>query len=892
MKLWLFLVCLLCYFSSSAQQKLASEKGATPITIDNPKSTLNNTYAVVVGISDYQDNDIPDLRFADKDAEAFGNYLRSPAGGSLDGDHLKILLNKQATMAQFANALDWLMENTKESDQAIIYFSGHGDVEKKTLTQPGFLLCWDAPARVYMAGGAFALPMLQEVISTLSIQTKAKVIVILDACRAGKLAGSSVGGAQATAANLSKQFANEIKILSCQPNEYSIEGEQWGGGRGAFSFNLVNSLYGLADANKDLSITLQETGRYLEDHVTAEVAPVSQLPMVLGNRTEKIATVDPSVLAAFINVNANQMSMLSSIDTKGIEGEVLATLDSTTLMIYELFKKSLEEQAFLEPVTKCSESYYQLLMAEPKMKRLHSTIMRNYAAALQEEAQQTLNLWLKTNLKKTTQTGSNEAFSLSKFRVRVKYYIKCLDRAAELLGNKHYMYKSLMARKYFFEGYLLANTHNNPDKNLGEMAMANFRQSLQWEPDQPHVYWQMSRVFGYNIPQPDSVEYFTQAAINLYPNWIKPKVEGAFLLFECFHRLSSAKLFLDQAIQIDSSSEELFNVLALYYLKQNKLEEAKHYLKKAISLDSKFVYYWYNLGVTLKSKGEFEEAEHAFKTAIMLDSSFAPAWCILGNLYTKTNHFVEAESFLLKSITIDSLLYTGYLELGNLYKQTNRINQAETLLKKAVSINSKNGEAYNELGILYLATQRFSEAEQQYEKAIGCDSLNNGYRINLGYLYIENRQFDKAIEIYKKAISIDSTQSITYGELGYVYMVNSNYSQAELAFKKAIFLDSTNAIPIKHLGMVYYKTNRMTESRKCIQKVLSIAPNYAGAYLIMAYLNLSEGKFSESLENTEKAIVNGIGYEKLIKDDQLTLLREKPEWNILIKKYFPDKIKE
>ena len=25
------------------------------------------------------------------------------------------------------------------------------------------------------------------------------------------------------------QYANEVKILSCQPNEFSLEGEQWGG---------------------------------------------------------------------------------------------------------------------------------------------------------------------------------------------------------------------------------------------------------------------------------------------------------------------------------------------------------------------------------------------------------------------------------------------------------------------------------------------------------------------------------------------------------------------------------------------------------------------------------------------------------------------------------------
>ncbi|MBP6185223.1 MAG: hypothetical protein KA479_09805, partial [Saprospiraceae bacterium] len=55
------------------------------------------TWAVVVGISDYQDKDIPDLRFAHKDAEAFALWLQSPAGGSLDGDQLQVLINDKAT---------------------------------------------------------------------------------------------------------------------------------------------------------------------------------------------------------------------------------------------------------------------------------------------------------------------------------------------------------------------------------------------------------------------------------------------------------------------------------------------------------------------------------------------------------------------------------------------------------------------------------------------------------------------------------------------------------------------------------------------------------------------------------------------------------------------------
>ena len=34
----------------------------------------SSTRAVVIGITDYHDKDIPDLRFADRDAEAYANY--------------------------------------------------------------------------------------------------------------------------------------------------------------------------------------------------------------------------------------------------------------------------------------------------------------------------------------------------------------------------------------------------------------------------------------------------------------------------------------------------------------------------------------------------------------------------------------------------------------------------------------------------------------------------------------------------------------------------------------------------------------------------------------------------------------------------------------------------
>ena len=166
----ILITCFSCLFSLSL---LAQEKGVSPIPTGGTDGTAT-TYAVVVGISDYQDEGIPDLRFADKDAEAFANFLRSPAGGSLDENHLKLMTNEQVTLGQFDAALWWLVDECKEGDKVIIYFSGHGDVERRSMSQPGFLLCWDAPPHAYTGGGTYSLFFLKDIVSTLSVQNKVR----------------------------------------------------------------------------------------------------------------------------------------------------------------------------------------------------------------------------------------------------------------------------------------------------------------------------------------------------------------------------------------------------------------------------------------------------------------------------------------------------------------------------------------------------------------------------------------------------------------------------------------------------------------------------------------------------------------------------------------------
>ncbi|MBK9222865.1 MAG: caspase family protein [Saprospiraceae bacterium] len=644
MKNHIIIIVLTLFVSATdAQQsntKTQSEKGIAPLkVVSNQSSIVSNTYAVVVGISDYQDPGIPDLRFADKDAEAFANYLSSDAGGKLDVDHLKVLLNEKATVAQFAIALDWLMEVVKENDQVIIYFSGHGDVEKKTITQPGYLLCWDAPARVYLAGGALALPMFQDIITTLSAQNKAKVIVVTDACRSGKLAGSSVGGSQITGANLAKQYSNEIKILSCQPNEYSIEGEQWGGGRGAFSYHLVDALYGMADNNNDLIVNLQEAGRYIEDHVSAEVAPVSQVPMVLGNRTDVLSKVNVEILAAIKSGKSSQTMMLSAIDTKGMEEDVLSMVDTSVRMTYKLFKQALKDKVFLKPANACADSYYEQLIKEPKLERLHSTIKRNYAAALQDDAQQAINKYMKADVREISLSHKAKV-------VRYNDFPRQLNRAASLLGQQHYLYRTLQSRRAYFEGFPLIYGGEFTQDML-KNAAANFHEALAWNPDMPLAHLGMAWIHGYGWAQSDSAEYYIKLATQNSPTWIWPYVQLSKIYSTMIFDFLKAKEYLDLAAQIDSTSPLYWEAEGSYFFQQKRYSEAELVLKKIIESASSTICLPCSQNMLVQiylSTERLNEAMDLAQKLVSGDSSNFSSHNMMGVVLTKMGRYKEAEN--------------------------------------------------------------------------------------------------------------------------------------------------------------------------------------------------------------------------------------------------------
>ena len=806
------------------------------LSAQNFLSNKSTTRAVVVGISNYEDENISKLKYAHKDAIEFSRYLQTPAGGSVDSNDIKLLIDENATSGDVYKALFWLKRASHPGDRAIIYFSGHGDVESNVPDVPGFLLCWNSPPEVYMAGGTIEIGMLKKIVSNISVDSAAQVILVIDACRSGNLAGST-NGSQITGANLAEKVANEILILSCQPDELSYEGEQWGGGRGAFSYHLINGLYGKADEDDDLKINLDEIATYLKNNVRREVAPNSQWPNVVGDPRENLAFVDSDFLA-LADVGNNNPIQISENGSKGFEENFIETLDAEIKSKYDAFLNALEEQRFLLPKEDCADFYFEELMKETKLEKLFSSLRRHYAFKLQDGAQTVLNKWLKTDI-------SEILLSQTSQKLKYQNYPLYLERAATLLGEDHYMYPVFQARKNYFEGRLLALSSEKSDKKIDQGILDKFKEALKYQSHQPHVNLSISTTFGYNLLQPDSAEHYARLASADAPTWLLPYTYTAYMFSDKYKDFEKAASYLREANQIDSTDILVLNGWGNYHFHKKEYDKAELYYQRCLTLDSTFFYTYNNLGSVNAKAKNFSEAERFYKKVIQIDSTFVDAYINLGIIYGDMRDFKKAESSYKKALQFNPKSAHAFRGLGAVYINTKRYDEGGSNLLKSIEIDSGFAGAYHNLGVLYMRTEFYSDGKDQLLKAVELDSTRRNSYYNLGTVCNTLEQYDEAVSYFEKALAMRPSFN-TYLNLGNTYFFQKEYEKAEENYSKAAQLKPENVNAIYNIGFVQNLRNNYTDAELNMQKVIELDSNH-----IMAYYTL--GGIYSNTQKYEKA---------------------------------------
>lgn len=257
-----------------------------------PERLTTEKYAVVVGIARYQNAGLglTALKHADRDAEAFRDYLLSPEGGSFKRENIMYLVNEEATSTRLRSALFTFLTRPRDQDFVVLYFAGHGAPDPNDRRNL-YLLTYDTKVED-MGGTAFPMWQLQDVFTR--VLRARRVVTFADSCHSYGISGQSYG-ASSKSNNLINQYLTTVAgtaeraiLTASDVSQLSMEGSQWGGGHGVFTYFVLKGIRGEADLNRDGVVTAGELFYFVREQVKKETGG-EQTPLALPGLAESLA---------------------------------------------------------------------------------------------------------------------------------------------------------------------------------------------------------------------------------------------------------------------------------------------------------------------------------------------------------------------------------------------------------------------------------------------------------------------------------------------------------------------------------------------------------------------------------------------------------------------------
>ncbi len=235
------------------------------------------TWALVIGVSKYQK--LPQdlwLQYPEADAASFSLHLASARGGAVPADQMLVLTNEQATTEAVRHAFQTLLQNPGKNDTVYIFVAAHGTVDNNG----AYILTYDSdPGN--LAGTAVSMAELHSIVEQ-EASRAGHVILLADVCHAATIAGQKTASLGGVLEKLGETSGEMLGLMAARPTELSLEGPEFGGGHGAFTWSVLRGLEGAADQDGDGSVSAGE----LIDFVTSDVPKLTrnrQHPRDFGN---------------------------------------------------------------------------------------------------------------------------------------------------------------------------------------------------------------------------------------------------------------------------------------------------------------------------------------------------------------------------------------------------------------------------------------------------------------------------------------------------------------------------------------------------------------------------------------------------------------------------------
>lgn len=219
--------------------------------------------ALVIGISKYRDEMIPQVRYARRDAEIMASYLETVGG--IPRSRIKLLTDEGATLSDLAAYVEeWLPRRVSADTTVFVYYAGHGT--PNLATGKAFLLPYDGHPD--FSNKLYPLERLYEMLERLPTK---EVVVMLDSCFSGATGRSVLPkGARPVGIAIESPVlaSGKLAVLSAATGT-QISSDYDKEQHGLFTYYVLKGLRGDADSDNNGTIEVEELYDYVRKGVIA-----------------------------------------------------------------------------------------------------------------------------------------------------------------------------------------------------------------------------------------------------------------------------------------------------------------------------------------------------------------------------------------------------------------------------------------------------------------------------------------------------------------------------------------------------------------------------------------------------------------------------------------------
>ncbi len=615
-------------------------------------------WAVVVGVSNYQDTAVTALRYADADARAFHDFLRSEraGGGGFAAENVKLLLNEGATFREIRSALFTFLKGATEDDQVVIYFAGHGAPDPQRL-QNLYLLTHDTDV-ADIAGTAFPMDDVNKAIRSLYARD---IVVITDACHSagvgGQVATRDLGANQINESFLQALNASTggLAIFTASgANQLSQEDARWGGGHGVFTHFMLEALNGAADEDGDRMVSLLEMMEYTRAKVRAETRN-AQIPTISQTTYDPYLpmsiVLDPAQAGRLAQAAATPSATAptparpsapppSATQSRALAGELAAAQEAVGLYpTSAVWRKrlgvalrdagrvdealaELSQAAKMDPTS--AEYRYELGVTYLEAGKAAEAARELEVAARERNSARYQNAYGRV-LAETGARG-DDAVDLLRRAVRLQpdsaAYRRDLGRALVKAGKAEEGIVELRAATV--AAPQVASYHLDLARALEESgkafdAVPEYQHAVRLDSANARARFELGRVLRYRGADYEGLVELRHAA--------RMEPGNAAYRYELGKALSGSAASADavselrESVKLEPASAAYQNALGVALRKAGQPRDAEAALREAVKLDGSNAQFHFDLGGMLEELGQYDAAAAEMQSAIQLDAS-------------------------------------------------------------------------------------------------------------------------------------------------------------------------------------------------------------------------------------------------------------------------------